>query len=201
MSTADIERTFTSSGLESKSARIAREAMALRAAEDSTITDEYDSMMNKLEESDEAVRLEAMDFLLMLEPKIIALHAAAIAAKLSLCSQPECLRALDILERLEHDVLAEHCVAVACKLDDPDTRIRAKASRVLGKLRYDHIVYRLAKSPAIIAKALSSRSPRDIEAAIELAKRHQDVALVRQLVGFLMNDDHERKALPEQRRC
>ena len=131
MSAADIERTFTSNGLESKAARVAREALSLRAAEDSPIgegtgrqkvirfedgtsfrvTDEYKTMVSQLEEDDEALRLEAMDYLMVLNPKIIAQHTPAIIPKLKGCSPSETCRALDVLEKLEVGELPSHAVA------------------------------------------------------------------------------------------
>ena len=237
MSAADIERTFTSTGLESKAARVAREALALRAAEDVTgaeggssrqneiirlddgsifrITGEYKSMVSNLDDFDELLRLEAMDYLIVLDSKIIASHAPAIVPKLKHASQPEALRALDMLEKLSVDELANHAVAVASRLDDPDDSIREKAARVLGRLRCDQLVSKLTSkagiayesfphdvvfknSPGTLVRALSGRSPADIESAMGLARGRQDVALERQLVGYLLSDDHERKALPSQ---
>ena len=80
---------------QSRSARIAHEVAAFAETESTAISDEHDNMLRNLDDEDEQVCLEAMDYVKVLEPSVIALHGAALAAALDpLTSSPgACIRA------------------------------------------------------------------------------------------------------------
>jgi hypothetical protein len=185
---------FANGRVPSRASRVAQRAALLAATEDTTLSDEYDTVLRNLESTDETVRLEAMDYIAVLSPSVIALHSGVIVPKLGRSfSQRERLRALNILHRLEPEELVRHTVVIAALLDDADDKVRANAARVIDRLHCEELVRRIS-SPDTLVKALSSRSPRDIEAAVELAKSLSRWSLLRMLVPSLLHEESRSRA-------
>jgi hypothetical protein len=187
--------TVTRPRLQSRSSRIRKEVALLAETENTAISDEHDNMLCNLEDDDEQVCLEAMNYFRVLEPSVIAMHSAAVAAKLKDVARPQVrFSALSILERLEHDMLAEHAAAIAAALNDADQQVRGKAANVLDRLRCELVIEKVA-SPALVILALSRRPPREVNAAVELAKVRGKWAIMPGLLDLLLHDDGCRKPL------
>ena len=148
-----------------------------------------------LEESDDSLYEEALDYLSMLNAETITLHASAIAAKLrhlstTSASARMCQRALLVLEKLDVNTLIEHATAIVVHLEHQDRQVRDTAARILGKIESEDLVEALSSSsPATIAKVFATRSPQEANAAMEFAKSQDNYAFVRVLVDLVLYDN------------
>lgn len=185
--------------LESPYDRRVRERAAQKEAESGApvMAEELPSILRilDLEESDDSLYEEALDYLSMLNAETITLHASAIAAKLrhlstTSASARMCQRALLVLEKLDVNTLIEHATAIVVHLEHQDRQVRDTAARILGKIESEDLVEALSSSsPATIAKVFATRSPQEANAAMEFAKSQDNYAFVRVLVDLVLYDN------------
>ena len=150
---------------------------------------EYEAAISHLEGDGVEECEDALLYLSMLDPDTIALHGAAVAAKLDHPSNAVRLRALLVFERLKTEALQKYVEVVAAKLHDSETHIRDSAAKVLRKLGTEELLDRLASLPATLASVFSVRSPLEVNVAVEHAKSRGDYALVRMLINYVRHDE------------
>ena len=87
---------------------------------------------SRLEDSDDAVRVKALEALRELEPVELAQHADAVVARLEDSEWAVRRSALETLGQLEPAALAQHADTVVARLEDSDSIVRAVALKTLG---------------------------------------------------------------------
>ena len=89
---------------------------------------------SRLEDSDDAVRVKALEALRELESVELAQHADAVVARLEDSEWAVRRSALETLGQLEPAALAQHADTVVARLEDSDSIVRAVALKTLGYL-------------------------------------------------------------------